>query len=563
MGRDTFFITTPIYYANDVPHIGHAYTEVASDFVARYRRLRGDDVFYLTGTDEHGLKVARAAEENGVTPKAWTDSLEPRWREVWERLDISYDDYIRTTEPRHYAAVAKILQAVHENGRDDIYEGTYEGLYCVACEAYYTEDDLIEGNCPIHGRPVEQMREQNYFFRLSAYRDRLLEHYAAHPDAIEPEVRRNEVLSLIEGGLHDFSISRTTFDWGVPLPWDPEHVTYVWFDALTNYITAAGYADDPDRFERLWPARMHMMGKDIVRFHAVYWPAMLMAAGLEPAAQVWAHGYLLVGGEKMSKTKLTGIHPFELLDHFGVDSYRYYFMREISFGQDGSFSWESMTERHNADLANGLGNLASRVLAMLAELVRRRGARARHARRRERPALGDRRGPRSLRRTHARRAIAARPRGGLGHRGQGEPLPRREGAVEAREGPRQPRRGRERALRRRRDPARARDRHRPDHARGRGEALAAARHRRAARRPAIADRRGLGWARARHPHDEGRVALPSSRGRLSDSLRRCEPLHFGVRLPGFMFHVKLPPSTACGDPCRLRARDRPEPSTPG
>ena len=366
MGRDTFFITTPIYYANDVPHIGHAYTEVASDFVARYRRLRGDDVFYLTGTDEHGLKVARAAEENGVTPKAWTDSLEPRWREVWERLDISYDDYIRTTEPRHYAAVAKILQAVHENGRDDIYEGTYEGLYCVACEAYYTEDDLIEGNCPIHGRPVEQMREQNYFFRLSAYRDRLLEHYAAHPDAIEPEVRRNEVLRLIEGGLQDFSISRTTFDWGVPLPWDPGHVTYVWFDALTNYITAAGYADDSVRFERLWPARMHMVGKDIVRFHAVYWPAMLMAAGLEPATQVWAHGYLLVGGEKMSKTKLTGIHPFELLDHFGVDSYRYYFMREISFGQDGSFSWESMTERHNADLANGLGNLASRVLAMLA-----------------------------------------------------------------------------------------------------------------------------------------------------------------------------------------------------
>ena len=365
MGRDTFFITTPIYYANDVPHIGHAYTEVASDFIARYRRLRGDDVFYLTGTDEHGLKVARAAEENGVTPRAWTDSLEPRWREVWERLDISYDDYIRTTEPRHYEAVAKILRAVHDNGRDDIYEGTYEGLYCVACEAYYTEDDLIEGNCPIHGRPVEQMREQNYFFRLSAYRDRLLEHYAAHPEAIEPEVRRNEVGSLIEGGLQDFSISRTTFDWGVPLPWDPGHVTYVWFDALTNYVTAAGYADDPDRFERLWPARMHMVGKDIVRFHAVYWPAMLMAAGLEPATQVWAHGYLLVGGEKMSKTKLTGIHPFELLDHFGVDSYRYYFMREIQFGSDGNFSWESMTERHNADLANGLGNLAARVLAML------------------------------------------------------------------------------------------------------------------------------------------------------------------------------------------------------
>jgi methionyl-tRNA synthetase len=366
MGRHVFVITTPIYYANDVPHIGHAYTEVASDFIARYRRLRGDDVFYLTGTDEHGLKVARAAEENGVSPSEWTDSLEPRWREVWQQLDISYDDYIRTTERRHHESVAKILQAVYDNGRDDIYKGTYEGLYCVPCEAYYLETDLIEGNCPIHGRAVEQMREENYFFRLSAYRDRLLEHYAEHPSAIEPDVRRNEVLSLIEGGLQDFSISRTTFDWGVPIPWDPDHVTYVWFDALTNYITATGYADDPKRFAREWPANIHLIGKDIVRFHAVYWPAMLMAAGIDPPTQVWAHGYLLVGGEKMSKTKLTGIHPLDLTEHFGVDSYRYYFMREISFGQDGNFSWESMTERHNADLANGLGNLASRVLAMLA-----------------------------------------------------------------------------------------------------------------------------------------------------------------------------------------------------
>ena len=365
MGRDVFFITTPIYYANDVPHIGHAYTEVASDFIARYRRLRGDDVFYLTGTDEHGLKVARAAEEKGVTPREWTDSLEPRWREVWQRLDISYDDYIRTTEPRHYDSVTKILRAVYDNGRDDIYKGTYEGLYCVACEAYYLESDLIEGSCPIHGRPVEQMREENYFFRLSAYRDRLLEHYAAHPSAIEPDVRRNEVVSLIEAGLQDFSISRTTFDWGVPIPWDPEHVTYVWFDALTNYITAAGYSSDPDRFSREWPADVHLIGKDILRFHAVYWPAMLMAAGIEPPSQVWAHGYLLVGGEKMSKTKLTGIHPFQVIDHFGTDSYRYYFMRDIRFGEDGSFSWEAMTDRHNADLANGLGNLASRVLAML------------------------------------------------------------------------------------------------------------------------------------------------------------------------------------------------------
>jgi methionyl-tRNA synthetase len=300
-----------------------------------------------------------------MEPQAFVDEMEPKWREVWSRLDIAYDDYIRTTEPRHEAAVVKLLEAVHGNGRDDIYLGTYEGLYCVSCEAYYTEDELVDGACPIHGRPVEAMREENYFFRLSAYRDRLLEHYRARPEAIEPEARRNEVLSLIEGGLRDFSISRTSFAWGVPLPWDPAHVCYVWFDALTNYITAAGYADDPDRFARLWPANVHLMAKDILRFHAVYWPAMLMAAGVEPPSQVWAHGYLLVGGEKMSKTKLTGIHPFELIEHFGVDSYRYYFMREIQFGQDGSFSWESMVDRHNADLANGLGNLASRVLAML------------------------------------------------------------------------------------------------------------------------------------------------------------------------------------------------------
>ncbi len=367
MGKDVFYITTPIYYANDVPHIGHGYNAVATDFIARYHRLRGEEVFHLTGTDEHGLKVARAAEANNVTPKQWVDDLEPRWREVWARADIAYDDYIRTTEPRHYEAVAKILQAVRDNGRDDIYLGHYEGLYCVACEAYYLEADLLDaGLCPVHERPVETFREDNYFFRLSAYGERLLAHYEAHPNAVQPESRRNEVLSLIRGGLQDFSISRTTFDWGVPLPWDETHVTYVWFDALTNYITAAGYADDAERFARLWPANVHSIGKDILRFHAVYWPAMLMAAGIELPDQVYAHGYLTVGGKKMSKTNLTGIHPFELIDHFGVDSYRYYFLRQISFGADGDFSWEAMLDRHNADLANGLGNLASRVLAMLA-----------------------------------------------------------------------------------------------------------------------------------------------------------------------------------------------------
>ncbi len=365
MGRDVFYITTPIYYPNDVPHIGHAYTTVAADFVARYHRLRGDEVLFLTGTDEHGLNLQRAAEQHGVDPQTWVDQMEPRWREVWSRLEISNDDYIRTTEPRHEEAVRKLLLAVHENGRGDIYLGTYEGLYCVSCEGYYTEDELVDGNCPIHGRPVEPFREENYFFRLSAYRDRLLEHYDRNPEAVQPEARRNEVLSVIRGGLRDFSISRTSFTWGIPLPWDPRHVCYVWFDALTNYLTAAGYASAPEHFARTWPADLHLMAKDILRFHAIYWPAMLMAAGVELPRQVWVHGYMLVAGEKMSKTKLTGIHPFQLLDHFGVDSYRYYFMREIRFGEDGNFSWESMVERHNADLANGLGNLASRVLAML------------------------------------------------------------------------------------------------------------------------------------------------------------------------------------------------------
>jgi methionyl-tRNA synthetase len=366
MASARFYVTTPIYYVNDVPHIGHAYTTVATDFVARYHRLRGERVFFLTGTDEHGRKVPQAARDQGMEPQAFVDRMEPRWREVWERLDISHDDYIRTTEPRHEAAVTKLLQAVYDNGRDDIYLGMYEGLYCVSCEAYYTEDELREdGTCPIHGRPVEAMSEENYFFRLSAYQDRLLEHYERRPEAVEPEARRNEVLSVIKGGLRDFSISRTSFAWGVPLPWDPKHVCYVWFDALTNYITAAGYADDPERFARTWPADVHFIGKDILRFHAIYWPAMLMAGGVDPPRQVWAHGFLLVGGEKMSKTKLTGIHPFELVDHFGVDAYRYYFLREIQFGQDGSFSWESMVDRYNADLANGLGNLASRVLAMI------------------------------------------------------------------------------------------------------------------------------------------------------------------------------------------------------
>jgi methionyl-tRNA synthetase len=296
----SFYITTPIYYVNDAPHMGSAYTTISADVAARWHRLIGDDVMFLTGTDEHGLKLQRAAEEKGMTPQELADFYSPRFRDLWKELNISNDDFIRTTEDRHKKAVREILQKVYDNGFIEL--GTYEGLYCVACEAYYTQDDLVDGNCPFHGKPVEHVKEDNYFFKLSAFEDKLKEHYAKNPQAIEPQSRRNEVLSFIDQGLRDFSISRTSINWGIPLPWEEKHVTYVWFDALTNYITAVGYPDDKKKFDRYWPG-IHFVGKDIVRFHAVYWPAMLMAAGLEPPKQVFAHGFLTVGGEKMSKSK--------------------------------------------------------------------------------------------------------------------------------------------------------------------------------------------------------------------------------------------------------------------
>jgi methionyl-tRNA synthetase len=358
-----FYVTTPIYYPNDVPHIGHAYTTVAGDVLTRWRRLFGDDVFYLTGTDEHGLKIQRAAEASGVAPAAFVEDLSARFRDTWGALDIANDDFIRTTEERHRVAVQRFLTAVHDHG--DIYLGTYEGLYCVACEAYYTEEELLEGNrCPIHDRPVETVTEENYFFALSRYQDALLEHYERHPTAVRPDARLNEVLGFIRQGLRDFSMSRTSLSWGVPLPWDAAHVTYVWFDALVNYCTAVGYGDDDERFARWWPADYHLVGKDILRFHAVYWPAMLMAAGLEPPRCVFAHGWLLVGGEKMSKTRLNQIHPLDLVAEFGVDGFRYHFMADQRFGPDGDFSYEGMVARYNADLANNFGNLANRVLNM-------------------------------------------------------------------------------------------------------------------------------------------------------------------------------------------------------
>ncbi|MEZ5171817.1 MAG: methionine--tRNA ligase [Acidimicrobiia bacterium] len=357
-----FYVTTPIYYPNDVPHIGHAYTTVAADVLARYRRLCGDDVAFVTGTDEHGLKIQRTAEQEGVTPLELVDRTSARFREAWDDLDITATDFIRTTEPRHAAAVSDFLQRVHDAG--DIELGTYEGLYCVACEAYYGEDELNDGDCPIHDRPVEHVTEENYFFKLSRFEDRLLEHYENHPDAVQPKTRLNEVLGFIRGGLRDFSMSRRSLTWGVPLPWDPDHVAYVWFDALFNYCTAVGYGTDPERFERYWPADYHLIGKDILRFHAVYWPAMLMSAGIDLPKTVFAHGWLLVGGEKMSKTRLNQIAPGDLVDDFGVDGVRYHFLRDQQFGPDGDFSYEAMVERYNADLANNFGNLANRVLNM-------------------------------------------------------------------------------------------------------------------------------------------------------------------------------------------------------
>jgi len=360
--KDVFYVTTPIYYVNDVPHIGHAYTTVNADFVVRYHRLAGENVFFLTGTDEHGQKVAQTAEANGVSPIEWCDQMVPRWRAVWERLEISYDDFIRTTEERHTKPVQELVQRLYDQG--DIYLATYTGPYCVACEAFYQPSEIINDLCPIHERPVEWLEEQNYFFRLSAYADRLIDLYETHPEFVQPEIRRNEVASFVKGGLQDLSISRTSFSWGVPIPWDPRHVMYVWIDALQNYTTAVGQGRDPGRFARTWPADLHLIGKDILRQHAVIWPAMLMAAGLDLPKTVFAHGYLTVGGKKMSKTNLTGISPHTLVDTFGSDGYRYHFLREGTFGQDGAFSWEAMTARYNADLANDLGNLVSRTLAM-------------------------------------------------------------------------------------------------------------------------------------------------------------------------------------------------------
>ncbi len=368
-GGKAFYVTTPIYYVNDAPHIGHAYTTVAADVLARWHRQRGEATWFLTGTDEHGQKVMRTAEEHGMAPLEWCDRLvETAWKPVLDVIDVSNDDFIRTTEARHTERVRDFWQRVYDAG--EVYEGSYEGPYCVSCEEFKLPDQLMDGPdgtklCKIHGRPVEMISETNYFFRLSAYAERLLELYETHPEFVQPESARNEVVSFVRQGLQDLSITRSTFDWGIPVPWNEKHVLYVWIDALLNYATAVGYGADEEKFKRTWPADVHLVGKDILRFHAVIWPAMLMAAGLPVPRTVFAHGWLLVGGEKMSKSKLTGIAPSQIVDHFGSDAFRYYFLRAIQFGSDGSFSWEHMTAVYTSELANGLGNLASRVAAMV------------------------------------------------------------------------------------------------------------------------------------------------------------------------------------------------------
>lgn len=366
--KDTFFLSTPIYYVNDAPHIGHAYTTVAGDVLTRWRRQRGEKVWYLTGTDEHGTKVQRAAEANNVSPKAWVDKLVAEaWQPVLKIIDVANDDFVRTTEDRHINGVQKFWERVKERGF--VYQAEYQGPYCVGCEEFKLPGDLIEVDgqqvCPVHSRPVEVLSENNWFFKLSEFGPALLAHYEKHPEAVQPESAYNEVVSFLKQGLVDISMSRSAVTWGIKLPWQENQVVYVWFDALLNYVTASGYEADKEKFEHTWPADVHLVGKDILRFHAVYWPAMLLAADLPLPKCVFAHGWLLVGGEKMSKTKLTGIAPSQIVDYVGSDAFRYYFLSAIKFGQDGSFSWEDLTARYKAELANGLGNLASRLTAMV------------------------------------------------------------------------------------------------------------------------------------------------------------------------------------------------------
>jgi methionyl-tRNA synthetase len=364
-----FYLTTPIYYVNSTPHIGHAYTTIAADILARHHRQRGDDTFFLTGVDEHADKVARVAAEQGLTPQEYADSIVGAWQELPLRLNATNDFFIRTSDDGHKRFVQEFLQRIYDNGREDIYQDVYAGWYCVGCEAFKSDDELVDGKCPDHGVEPEWLEERNWFFRLSAYQDALLRLYDERPDFVLPQFRGNEARSFIAGGLRDFSISRATQTWGVPIPWDPDQVAYVWADALVNYLSALAYAPNTgaagEDLERFWPGT-HLLAKDILRFHCVYWPALLLAAGYEPPRQLFVHGYLIIDQQKISKSLGNAIDPLDLIDVYGADAVRFWCARQVSFGQDGNVTLDSFQERYDRELANDLGNLLSRTTAMIA-----------------------------------------------------------------------------------------------------------------------------------------------------------------------------------------------------
>ena len=364
MNKEKFYITTPIYYPSANFHIGHCYTTIIADAIARYKRLTGYDVFYLTGTDEHGLKIQKKAEEAGVTPQEYVDEIVGNAKDLWKSLNISYDKFIRTTDKEHVECVQKIFKKLYDQG--DIYKGEYKGLYCTPCESFWTETQLVDGKCPDCGRDVNEVSEEAYFFRLSKYQDRLIKFYDEHPTFIEPESRKNEMLNnFIKPGLDDLCVSRTTFNWGVPVTFDDKHVVYVWIDALSNYISALGYLSDDDTlFKKYWPANLHIVGKEIVRFHTIIWPIMLMALNLPLPEKVFGHGWLVINGGKISKSLGNYKDPREYIDSYGVDAVRYFVLREVPFGSDGSFSEEALITRTNGDLANVLGNLVNRTIGM-------------------------------------------------------------------------------------------------------------------------------------------------------------------------------------------------------